>query len=611
VISGLVALIAVLASATWIDVPFTEQEKNGCGSASVWMVMEYWGKSPQSPEQIHSLLYSKEAGGVYAADMERFFGQHGFRTVSFTGEWNDLTENIAKGRPLIVSIEADSRGTLSHYVLVTGVDEKQQIVLVNDPARRKLLPIARSDFEKSWDATNRWALLAVPEGATQPAPHATPAVSSLSNAEAPSDPFLEQASIAFRAGDLASAKRLGRKSLQSPLTNELLATVFFLEDNLDAALKYWNRNGAPRLRDVRMDFQSRSDPVLLDHTVGISRATVLQNADYRLAQKRLAATGAFSRFTFDLSPVENDYDLSLRAAERSTWNPLSWLRGLPYQAVMPEFKNIGGRAINITSAWRWDLNKRRLLFQVSGPVSPSMRYDIGVDARNEIWERDEQIIPVQKQELRVNLGAVATSRWTWASGAIITRRPSGTSLKYDGSMGYDLLRIPDKRLALTSELRSQFGRTLSSDQRTARLESAVQLDWFPRSTGDDYRVLLRLRSGGLWGSPHVDELFSIGMDRDEDYKLRGHSATRDGRKGAAPIGRRYALWNFEISKTVLDKSFFKATLVPFLDAARVGSTFVDAGAELRLSVASMLTFSISAGRDLRAGRTLLFTNVVR
>jgi predicted double-glycine peptidase len=606
VISGLVVLVSLLASATWIDVPFTVQEKNGCGSASVWMVMEYWDKSPQSPEQIHSLLYSKEAGGVFASDMERFFAQHGFRTVSFKGEWNDLIENIAQGRPLIVSIEADSRGTLSHYVLVTGVDEKQQIVLVNDPARRKLFPIARSDFEKSWDATNRWTLLAVPAVPKETAGTA----SAAPRPEPTADPFFEQASIAFRAGDLAAAKRLGRKS-DSTLTNEFLATIFFLEDNLDAALKYWNRNGAPRLRDVRMDFESRSDPVLLDHTVGISRATVLRNADYRLAQKRLEATGAFSKFTFDLTPVESEYDLSLRAAERSTWSPLSSLRGLPYQTVMPEFRNLGGRAIHIASAWRWDVNKRRLLLQVSGPVSPSTRYEIGVDARNEIWERDGQVIPVKKQELRVRLGAVATSRWTWASGAILSRRPSGTSLKYDGSMAYDLLRVPDKRLAVTSEIRSQFGRTLSSSQRLARLEGAVQLDWFPRPTGEDYRVLLRARSGGVWGTPHIDELFSIGVDRDEDYRLRGHSATRDGRKGAAPIGRRYVLWNLELSKTVLDKSFFKAALVPFLDVARVGSVFVDAGAELRLTVASMLTFSVSAGRDLRTGRTLVFTNVVR
>ena len=175
-ISGLAVLVSVLASATWIDVPFTVQEKNGCGAASVWMVMEYWNKSPQPPEALHRILYSKEAGGVVAADMEQFFSQHGFRTVAFQGEWNDLIENVAKGRPLIVSIEANSRGTLLHYVLVTGVDETEQVVFVNDPARRKLLPIARSDFEKSWNATNRWTLLAVPEGPAEPTPRPSSAV---------------------------------------------------------------------------------------------------------------------------------------------------------------------------------------------------------------------------------------------------------------------------------------------------------------------------------------------------------------------------------------------------------------------------------------------------
>ena len=33
--------------------------------------------------------------------------------------------------------------------------------------------------------------------------------------------------------------------------NEFLATVYFLEGNLEAALKYWNRVGKPQIAEVR------------------------------------------------------------------------------------------------------------------------------------------------------------------------------------------------------------------------------------------------------------------------------------------------------------------------------------------------------------------------
>jgi predicted double-glycine peptidase len=611
VIPGFVVLIAALSSAAWIDVPFTRQEKNGCGSASVWMLMEYWGKAAGSPEEIQRALYSEQAGGIFASDMERFLADHGFQTVSFAGEWSDVTENVLKGRPLVVSIEANSKGTPLHYLLVVGADESRQIVFVNDPAQRKLLPMSRSDFEKRWDAMNRWTLLAVPENPAALVPRAAPN-SSVESA----DPLLAQATAAFRAGDLEKARHLLKQThtANDPLANEFLATIYFLEDNLEAALRHWNRNGSPRLRDVFMDFQTRWDSVRLENTVGISRATVLRGSDYVLARKRLEASDTFSRYTFDLNPVEsreNEFDLNLRAWERPRWSPLGWLSTLPYQTVTPRLTNLGGRAINIDSVWRWDINKRRLSLKVTGPASVSTRYRAEIDARNEIWDLDGRTVPVRKQELRLGLTTIATQRWSWSSGTIVTRRPSGFSVKYDGASGYDLLRLPERRVTMSSEVHGQFGRALSTPQRIGRAEGGVSVDWFPRSSGEDYRVLVRARIGRVWGSAHPDELFSVGIDRDEDLWLRAHSTTRNGRKGSGLLGRRYVLWNSEISKTILEEAFFKVNVVPFTDVARVGSLYVDVGAELRIAIASVATFSISVGRDLKAGKTLVFSNATR
>jgi hypothetical protein len=273
--------------------------------------------------------------------------------------------------------------------------------------------------------------------------------------------------------------------------------------------------------------------------------------------------------------------------------------------------NLGGRAINIDSVWRWDINKRRLSLKVTGPASVSTRYRAELDARNEVWDLDGRTIPVRKHELRLGLTTIATQRWNWSSGAIVTRRPSGFSVKYDGASGYDLLRLPERRLIMSSEVRGQVGRSLSTPRRIGRAEGGVYVDWFPRSSGEDYHVFVRARIGRVWGIAHPDELFSVGIDRDEDLWLRAHSTTRNGRKGGGLIGRRYVLWNSEISKTVLDKAFFEVSVVPFTDVARVDSLYIDVGAELRISIASVATFSISIGRDLIAGRTLVFSNATR
>lgn len=156
--------------ALWLDVPFVRQEKNGCGAASIAMVMQYWqrqqGSTPSAdPEQIQRALFSRPAQGIYASDMERYFQQHGFRTFAFAGEWKDLKAHLEKGRPLIVALKPG--GSDLHYVVVVGLDDQQGVVLKNDPAERKLLKQERANFEKEWNAAGNWTLLAVP----QPADH--------------------------------------------------------------------------------------------------------------------------------------------------------------------------------------------------------------------------------------------------------------------------------------------------------------------------------------------------------------------------------------------------------------------------------------------------------
>jgi predicted double-glycine peptidase len=162
-------LLAADPSGVWIDVPFVKQEKDGCGAASIAMVMQYWLKqqgSALSPAadaaHIQRALYSPKARGIFASDLERYLQKQGFRTFAFAGTWEALSQHLQKGRPLIAATKPTGDAAL-HYVVVAGMDDAQGIVMVNDPAVRKLLQWDRPTFEKQWRAAGNWVLLAVPQ----------------------------------------------------------------------------------------------------------------------------------------------------------------------------------------------------------------------------------------------------------------------------------------------------------------------------------------------------------------------------------------------------------------------------------------------------------------
>ena len=150
----------------WLDVPFVKQRTDGCGAASIAMILQYWQREQGRPltadaEEILRLLYSPRNRGINASAMEQYLRQHGFRTFVIRGEWMDLRQNLQKGRPLIVALK-NSRDDF-HYVVVTGLDWRRQVVLTNDPATRKLVRQHSSVFEKGWKAAGNWTLLAIPE----------------------------------------------------------------------------------------------------------------------------------------------------------------------------------------------------------------------------------------------------------------------------------------------------------------------------------------------------------------------------------------------------------------------------------------------------------------
>ena len=156
--------------AIWIDVPFVQQTTDGCGSASLSMVMRYWDRkegrgiaADAEATHIQAALFSPAAKGIFASSMRDYLGRSGYQAFAFRGRWSDFEHQLALGRPLIVGLQASGALGPLHYVVVVGIDPARDFLFMNDPAQQKMLRISREGFEQEWRATNNWTLLAVPK----------------------------------------------------------------------------------------------------------------------------------------------------------------------------------------------------------------------------------------------------------------------------------------------------------------------------------------------------------------------------------------------------------------------------------------------------------------
>ena len=153
-----------------LDVPFVAQEKNGCGAAAISMVLSYWNENgypideeSRNVDEILRQLSSNDYAGIRARDIEKYFQQHQYRAFAFRGSIEDLQHHLDKGRPIVVALGQKSGIGRHHFVVATGISSDRSIILINDPAQRKLLKVKRDEFEKAWKDVDYWTLLAVPK----------------------------------------------------------------------------------------------------------------------------------------------------------------------------------------------------------------------------------------------------------------------------------------------------------------------------------------------------------------------------------------------------------------------------------------------------------------
>jgi len=472
--------------------------------------------------------------------------------------------------------------------------------------------------------------------------------------------LVERAGAEYRLKDFPAAKSDLRAALRSQpkdqYTLDFLGTIYLLEGNLEAALKYWNGEGKPRLARVTLSPKPQLKEELISRALAFNAPQVLELGAFRTTEARLANLGVFPQVRLELNPAgDSDYEAVLHLNERSGWEYSRWtgaislLSGVPYQTVYPEWYNIGHRAINFSSIVRWDSQKRRAYASLTVPIGREADrvVEIFADGRDENWNLSQTFsgsaAPITDLNLRrieagIALRSVVNGNWSWTAGAGVIGRSfkngdmtasvngssfftSSTSLEASAAVKRAIWRLPERRFIVTGSLESRFGRGFKNNLGLfGSTGGSIRADWLPHAKGEADAFHLNVRASNLFGSVPLDQLFELGLDRDSELWLRGHGATTDGRKGRAPLGRRFVLLNSDYDRQLYNGGFFRVLAGPFVDMGKITDDsaafgdprwLVDTVVQVKLRVLGSVSVVLSYGRDLRNGRGAFFGTTER
>ncbi len=423
--------------------------------------------------------------------------------------------------------------------------------------------------------------------------------------------------------------------------NEFLGTLYQIDGNLAATLKYWNRVNKPFLSGVTFPTNAGLDPAFRDRIFLFSAGQVFTLSRLEQSEANLNRAGVLTSTRIDLIPVpgRNAYQAIVQmqpiAIPLKGW--LAWLlpplRELPYQGLGFDRYDIHGRGANLTSLWRWDPDKRRAELEWRAPVrgNPRSEYQLWFDARDERW--DLKLMPQLKLRSAVlggNYIASLNGRLQWTIGGRLERHlfsepefGHAWQAMLINRFDYALWQWPEHRLTTSAWGSLNVGRLFgTTDSRLVVTRGGFSGEWFPEPKGETYRLTSQLQAGRIFGTPPVDELFQLGMERDteRDLWLRGILSAADGLKGTGLLGREYA-----ITQTTFERQFFHIPFVtisagPFFDVGRTwsapfnlrpGPLTFDTGPQLDIKTVGGVGLTLVYGRDFQSGRGAFYSAVSR
>jgi hypothetical protein len=298
--------------------------------------------------------------------------------------------------------------------------------------------------------------------------------------------------------------------------------------------------------------------------------------------------------------------------------------------------------MNVQSLLRWDKEKRRVWASLSAPLRdlPQNRWNLSADARDENWAIRSSFagtapvagsLNMQTQTATGSLTSFPTGRLHWSLGARFSHRTyrdvvdgtalnaqlvlPGSALGFLASAEARAIDLPDRRFTLTTSASSETTRLWSTPPHLVeRLQGSALAHWFPQAQSNTWEATQQVRAGGLMGASPFDQLFMLGVERDNDLWLRGHIGTRDGKKGSSPLGTDYFLSNSDLDRRVWSNGLLGVEVGPLLDIGRMAAPtpglstsqwLFDTGIEAKLTVLDT-NVVLTWGRDLRTGNNAFY-----
>ncbi len=468
---------------------------------------------------------------------------------------------------------------------------------------------------------------------------------------------LELAGIAYREKDTPRAKRFLHRALSldpdDNYGNDFLGTLYSLDGNLAAALFYWNRAGKPVLQNVQFEPAAPLRPVLRERTFALSGGQRFTLERLLAAEANADRLNVLAGIDYELVPRKQDdrYDLLIRTVPMvppfAGWlgQVLPSLRQLPYEGLAYDAYNLRGAAINLNVLGRWDPNKRRVFAQLSGPwrENPRTEFRFFADLRDETWNLRGNYFSfpgglnnllLRKAQAGGEVALGLSPKLQWTLGGLMAYRDyrqaprdplfaTGWSAELNNRFDYLVWSWPDHRIRVDAFASLRTGRFFSrTPSRLITTRAGARAVWYPQAKGDRYVVTQQVGAGRTFGTVPLDELFILGMERDNDRDLwlRGTVGTRDGRKGSAPMGTEYAVTQTDLSRKLFEVPFLRGYLGPFFDVGSVGDpshrygsrgVLYDTGLQATVKTLGSVKLTVVYGRDIVNGRGVFYTAVSR
>lgn len=632
-----------------LDVPYLPQTEALCGGAAAAMVMRYWGARDIYADAFASLV-ERAAKGIRAASLVSALEERTWTAIAGPGDAMRAQQQLDRGRPVIALLE-DRPGTF-HYVVVVGWARGK--VIVHDPARAPFRVLDEAAFDRAWQQSDRWMLVALPPAAMiAAAPDAHGVATATNVASGPCAGLIDEGVRLANAGDRESARRALQAAGESCPTSaapwrelagldaldgkwadaetnaqravaedprdehswRVIATSRYMRHDDLGALEAWNAVGEPSVDLVDVKGLERTRYGVIAEAIDAAPRTVLTPGRLRRAAKRASDIPALAVARVGFHPLENgraQIDAAVVERPAAPLQPAAWI-GMGFglaidREVSTSFASVTGGGELITASWRWWEHRPRVAFSIAAPAPQALGGGVWrVDASRET----ETVGPLAIGETRSRAGLTIANWLTSrvrAEGSIGIERFGPVANKMAAlSAAVELWPVSD-RLAIDARGGAWLGAADGDRFGTA----SVSAHWLSSAANTGSVVLSR--AGVQLASGHAPALLWPGADTGHarDVLLRAHPLLDDGIIRHGVFGRRLMFGGAEWRRW-MRPSRWVVRIAPatFVDIARATRgirsgderVHVDPGVGLRIAVAGTGVLRLDLAHGLRDGVT--------